>query len=131
MSQQADGPSEPQPSPPPRGPCHGRRRRRPSVLRLSPFAMLAVLRGSQVAPAVRRPNPANLAAPPPSFAGASRARGAAAAGAGLAGSRFAPIGGGGLSLQDLIAGKSGAEPGRTEGRAEVFSPSPASSLPEP
>ena len=39
--------------------------------------------------------------------------------------RFAPIGGGGLSLQDLIAGKNGAEPGRTEGRAEVFSPSPA------
>ena len=70
---------------------------------------------------------ANLAAPPPSFAGATRARrgGAAAAGAGLAGSRFAPIGGGGLSLQDLIAGKNGAEPGRTEGRAEVFSPSPA------
>ena len=51
MSQQADGPSEPQPSPPPRGPCHGRRHRRPSVLRLSPLALLAVLRGSQVAPA--------------------------------------------------------------------------------
>jgi hypothetical protein len=66
---------------------------------------------------------ANLAAPPPSFAGARRAFGGAAAGAGLAGSlRSIKGNGNGVSLQDLIAGKTQPD---TVPAAEVFSPSPA------